>query len=58
MTYRELQVLLTEFSEEQLDQDITIHDILYDDYFPATLKFIQDDCQELDMGHPIIEQKR
>jgi len=57
MTYKELLQQLQQLTEEQLNQDVAIcsEDDL-DEYFQAgvELVFATDECQVLDVDHPII----
>lgn len=52
MTYRELLKILSEVSEETLDETVTVH--LMDEYFPVK-DLIFADTDVLDPGHAILE---
>jgi hypothetical protein len=56
MTYRELLQQLQQLNEEQLDTDVAVYDYCEDEFFQASvgLIFADEDCQVLDVNHPII----
>jgi len=57
MTYKELLQQLQQLTEEQLNQDVAIcSEDEPDEYFQAgvELVFATDECQVLDVDHPII----
>ena len=57
MTYKELLLQLQQLSEEQLNQDVAIcSEDDEDEYYQASVElvFATDECQVLDVNHPII----
>ena len=56
MTYKDLLDQLQQLDEEQLNSDVAIHDTDIDEYFQASVEFVfaTDECQVLDVGHPVI----
>jgi hypothetical protein len=56
MTYKELLQQLQQLSEEQLNSDVCVYDIRTDDYYNCyvELVFATEECQVLDVDHPII----
>ena len=57
MTYKELLLQLQELSEEQLNQDVAIcSEDDEDEYYQASVElvFATEECQVLDVDHPII----
>jgi len=56
MTYKELLNQLSQLNEEQLNQDVCVYDSLADEHYQAgvELVFATDECQVLDVNHPII----
>ena len=56
MTHKELLLQLQELSEEQLNQDVAVYDEGSDEYYQlkVELVFATDECQVLDVDHPII----
>lgn len=54
MTYRELRDKLDELTDEQLDCDVTVHD-LDDEYFPISSLETYDTEGVLDDNHPFLE---
>ena len=56
MTYKELLAELQKLNEEQLNQDVAVYDNYEQEYHQLTgkLVFATDECQVLDVDHPII----
>jgi hypothetical protein len=57
MTYKELLQQLQQLNEEQLNSDVAIWDSYEnDEYYQASVEFVfaTDECQVLDVDHPII----
>jgi hypothetical protein len=56
MTYEDLLIELANLSEEQLKQDVAVYDNYEQEYHQLTVKlvFATDECQVLDVDHPII----
>ena len=57
MTYKELLQQLQQLNEEQLTQDVAIcSEDDEDEYYQASVElvFATDECQVLDVDHPII----
>jgi hypothetical protein len=57
MTYKELLQQLQQLNEEQLNQDVAIcSEDDEDEYYQASVElvFATDECQVLDVDHPII----
>jgi hypothetical protein len=57
MTYKELLLQLQQLTEEQLNQDVAVCDSDYVKYYQSSfveLVFATDECEVLDVGHPII----
>ena len=56
MTYRELLEELKTVSAEQLDQQVAVHLIERDEYYPvqAVCVTVEDECDVLDQGHLIL----
>jgi len=56
MTYKELLQELQQFNEEQLNSDVAIYVPGVDEYYQegVELVFATDECQVLDVDHPII----
>ena len=56
MTYKELLAELQKLNEEQLNQDVAVYDNYEQNYHKLTVKlvFATDECQVLDVDHPII----
>ena len=56
MTYKELLNQLQKLNEEQLNQDVCVYDNYEQEYHQLTVKlvFATDECQVLDVDHPII----
>ena len=54
MTYKELLNQLSQLTEEQLNSDVCVYDT--DEYYQqgVELVFATDECQFLDVDHPII----
>ena len=58
MTFGELQKHLSSLNQEQLDQDVVVHDMVEDEFFGSgaeiTFEIAGDEHDVLDPGHPII----
>jgi hypothetical protein len=55
MTYKELaQTILKDFNKEQQDQDVTVHSLDMDEYFPLNEIVEQDEDDVLDKGHKFL----
>jgi hypothetical protein len=56
MTYKELLAELQKLNEEQLNSDVAVCDNYEQEYHQLTVKlvFATDECQVLDVDHPII----
>ena len=56
MTYKELLIELLDFSQEQLNQDVAVHDEGNDEYYQLTVELVfATDAQDvLDVDHPVI----
>jgi hypothetical protein len=58
ITYRDLLSFLTTLNDEQLDCDVTIHDMVADEFYGSgnniTTEIAADEHQVLDGDHPII----
>jgi hypothetical protein len=56
MTYKELFSQLQNLSEDQLNSDVAVYDTVVDEYYQldVELVFATDECQVLDVDHPII----
>jgi len=56
MTYKELLQQLQQLNEEQLNCDVAIYEPCADEYWQdkVELVFATDECQVLDVDHPII----
>ena len=57
MTYKELLNQLQQLNEEQLNQDVAVYDYgTTDEYYQSSVElvFATDECQVLDVDHPII----
>ena len=56
MTYKELLQQLQQLTEEQLNCDVAIYEPCADEYWQdkVELVFATDECQVLDVDHPII----
>jgi hypothetical protein len=58
MTYEDLLIELANLSEEQLKQDVAIWNSDYeiDEFYQSGVEFVfaTDECQVLDVDHPII----
>ncbi len=56
ITYRELLQQLQQFTDEQLDSNVTVYDEGIDEHFgqKVELVFTTEACDTLDPGHPII----
>ena len=50
MTYRDLLAVLSKMDNESLEMDLTIS--FQDEFYPADLKFADDDQSIIDLGHP------
>ena len=53
MTYRELYAKMSNWTDEQLDCEVTVQ--LADEYFVASLRICDEDDDILDGCHPVIE---
>jgi len=56
MTYKELLQQLQQLNEDQLNSDVCVYDTGTDEYYQliVELVFATDECQVLDVDHPII----
>lgn len=56
MTYKELKLMLEEFTDEQLDADVCIYDNSIGEYFQLNVElvFATEEHDTLDFDHPII----
>jgi hypothetical protein len=56
MTYKELLAELQKLTEDQLNQDVAVYDAHEYEYYQASVEllFATDECQVLDVDHPII----
>jgi hypothetical protein len=56
MTYKELLLQLQQLTEDQLNQDVAVFDANEYEYYQATVElvFATDECQVLDVDHPVI----
>ena len=56
MTYKDLLDQLQQLDEEQLNSDVAIHDTDIDEYYQSSVElvFATDECQVLDVDHPVI----
>jgi len=54
MTYRELQELLADFTQDQLDNDVTIFNGSIEEYFPVTALGATGETDVLDAGHAFL----
>jgi hypothetical protein len=56
ITYRELFNAMKEFTEEQLDSNVTIYDSSIDEHFGENVElvFTTEECDTLDPKHPVI----
>ena len=56
MTYKELLNQLSQLTEEQLNSDVAVYDTGTDEYYQLNVEFVfaTDECQVLDVDHPII----
>jgi len=56
MTYKKLLAELQELNEEQLNQDVAVYDNYGQEYHQLTVElvFATDECQALDVDHPVI----
>jgi len=56
MTYKELLAELQKLNEEQLNQDVAIYEPCADEFWQdkVELVFATEECQVLDVDHPII----
>jgi hypothetical protein len=56
MTYKELLNQLQQLNEEQLNQDVAVYDTGTDEHYQLNVElvFATDECQVLDVDHPII----
>ena len=56
MTYKELLSQLQNLSEDQLNSDVAVYDTGVDEYYQLNVEFVfaTDECQVLDVDHPII----
>ena len=56
MTYKELLEELRTASEEQLNQDVSVHLMDDDEYYPvqAVCVAVENECNVLDAGHLVL----
>lgn len=56
MKYKELLNQLQQLNEEQLNQDVCVYDTGTDEHYQLNVEFVfaTDECQVLDVDHPII----
>jgi hypothetical protein len=56
MIYKELLAELQKLNEEQLNQDVAVYDANEYEYYQSSVElvFATDECQVLDVDHPII----
>jgi hypothetical protein len=56
MKYKELLIQLLDLSQEQLNQDVAVYDTGTDEHYQLNVElvFATDECQVLDVDHPII----
>ena len=56
ITYRELLQQLQQFTDEQLDSNVTVYDEGIDEHFgqKVELVFTTEECDTLDPDHPVI----
>jgi len=55
VTYRELLDRLTELHDDQLECDVTVHDVFSDEYHDQVgFDVTGSDCDVLDEDHPIL----
>jgi len=56
ITYRELFEKMQQFTEEQLDSNVTIYDSFTEEHFgeKVELVFTTEECDTLDSNHPVI----
>jgi len=56
MTYKELLLQLQQLTEEQLNSDVAIYEPCADEFWQdkVELVFATEECQVLDVDHPII----
>jgi hypothetical protein len=56
MTYKELLQQLQQLNEEQLNQDVCVHDTGIEEkyQFDVELVYSTQECDALDLDHPII----
>jgi hypothetical protein len=56
MTYKELLNQLSQLTEEQLNEDVCLYHDYEGDYYQSEVEFVfaTDECQVLDVDHPII----
>ena len=56
MTYKDLLDQLQQLDEEQLNSDVAIWNDDLDEYYQSSVEFVfaTDECQVLDVGHPVI----
>ena len=56
MTYKELLQQLQQLSKDQLNEDVCVYDEGTDEYYQlkVELVFATEECQVLDVDHPII----
>jgi hypothetical protein len=56
ITYRELFEKMQQFTEEQLDSNVTIYDSDNDEHYGENVElvFTTEECDTLDPNHPVI----
>lgn len=54
ITYRQLEQMLSELSEERKDDTVTIYDMEQDEYFPMSSALEDFSGDILDVGHFVI----
>jgi hypothetical protein len=56
MTYKELAAWLLTLTHDQLNMDVTVHDLPVDEFWPVVgVKISTDECDVLDPEHPVLE---
>jgi len=56
MTYKELLNQLSQLTEEQLNEDVTVYDTGTDEYYQLKVELVYStqECDVLNLDHPII----
>jgi hypothetical protein len=57
LTFRTLKVALNDFTDEELDMDVSIHQGSTDEFFELEGILICPENDVLDKGHPYLEMK-